>query len=70
MNSPFYSPADGLALESGEDAKQKYVFNWLLMPLTRAIDTLCITLQDPNSLIGKLLHRVALKMPDVVVWDM
>ncbi len=33
---------------------------WALMPLTRPIDTLVITLRDPESEIGKLLHKMNL----------
>ena len=33
-------------------------YMWSLMPLTRAIDTLVITLRDPNSEIGNLLHKM------------
>ena len=31
---------------------------WTLMPLTRPIDTLVITLRDPNSEIGRLLRKM------------
>ena len=33
-------------------------YMWALMPLTRAIDTLVITLSDPNCEIGKILHKM------------
>lgn len=33
-------------------------YMWALMPLTRAIDTLVITLSDPNCGIGKILHKM------------
>ena len=35
-------------------------YMWALMPLTRAIDTLVITLSEPNSEIGKLLYKMNL----------
>ena len=31
---------------------------WALMPLTRPIDTLVITLRNPNSEVGQLLHKM------------
>lgn len=34
-------------------------YMWALMPLTRAVDTLVITLRDPNSEIGNLLHEMS-----------
>lgn len=34
-------------------------YMWALMPLTRAIDTLVITLSDPNCEIGKILHKMS-----------
>ena len=34
-------------------------YMWALMPLTRAIDTLVITLSDPNCEIGKILQKMS-----------
>ena len=31
---------------------------WALMPLTRAIDTLVITLKDPNSEVGQIIKKM------------
>lgn len=55
-------------LESKEDTIKKYVYLWCLMPLTRPIDTLIITLKDENSEIGKILKRVATNHSDFVHW--
>lgn len=60
---------DALVLESFEERRWKYVCMWLLMPLTRAIDRLVITLKEPNSEIGKILKKVAEKQPDFVDWE-
>lgn len=60
---------DSLVLETFEERRWKYVCMWLLMPLTRAIDRLVITLKDPNSEIGKILKKVAEKQPDFVDWE-
>lgn len=42
---------------------------WLLMPLTRPIDTLIITLQNPSSEFGKMLRKLAYSNPDTVEWN-
>ena len=39
-----------------EEMKQQFVGLWSLIPLTRAIDTLIITLSDPKSKIGKIIR--------------
>ena len=38
-----------------EEGIRKYVYTWVLMPLTRPVDRLVITLKDPNSEIGRIL---------------
>ena len=47
-----------LALESPEEKKNRYVYMWTLIPLTRAIDTLVITIKDKNSDIAKKLYEL------------
>ena len=42
---------------TNEKRKQIYATNWLLMALTRAIDTLYIQINDKNSYIGKLVYE-------------
>ena len=44
--------------------KWEQVFQWIMMPLTRAIDTLVITLEDTSSDIASMLRRAALKHQD------
>jgi hypothetical protein len=51
-----------------EDSKQRYIHLWSLIPLTRAIDTVVITLQNPNSTYAQRLKTVAEKLPDFVEW--
>ena len=46
-----------------------YAYLWSLMPLTRPIDTLCITLSNPESRIGQVLKKVAENYSDFVHWD-
>lgn len=53
-----YIPTDegnALLLESVEDKKRKYMLNWALIPLTRAIDTLIITINDEQSKEAKAI---------------
>lgn len=50
-------------------AKMRSVFLWALMPLTRPIDTLVITLTDPESEVGKMLKTLADTYPDFVEWN-
>lgn len=52
-----------------EKAKERSVCLWLLMPLTRPIDTLIITLTDKDSAIGKILKQLADTYHDFVEWN-
>ena len=64
-----YDPATGsssLLLESEEDRKKKYLLNWILIPWTRAIDTLVITIKDPSSDIAKCLTELAHEHKDYI----
>lgn len=57
-----------LLLESTGEKKLKYLLNWALIPLTRAIDTLVIGLKDENSQIGRILKEIAIDCEDYVIW--
>ncbi|WGK65670.1 AAA family ATPase [Croceiramulus getboli] len=57
-----------LALESTEEKRRRFVYLWALIPLTRAIDTLVITLSNPNGYIAKVLREVYEENPDFVEW--
>ncbi len=59
---------DSLLLESPEEHKKKYIYNWVMIPLTRAIDTLVITLNDCESDVGRLLRSIADENPDFITW--
>lgn len=61
--------SDSLALESKEERLKKYLWMWTMMAFTRAIDTLVITIEDPQSKVGQLLKRVAEKHQDFVKWE-
>lgn len=41
-------------------------WRWCMIPLTRPIDSLVITLRDRDSKVGRLLGRVAVRLPDIV----
>jgi len=58
--------SDALILESKEERLQKYLLNWLLLPLTRAIDTLVITFKDPRSDVAKAFIQLARTNPDYI----
>ena len=56
-------------LESPEERKKKFLYNWAMIPLTRAIDTLIITIKNPQSDTGVLLREIALECADYVSWQ-
>ncbi|MDV6167766.1 AAA family ATPase [Flavobacterium sp. DG1-102-2] len=58
-----------LALETYEEKRNRFVYLWALIPMTRAIDTLVITLQDKNSYIGKMLKEIHDENPDFIRWE-
>lgn len=57
-----------LALESFEEKRRKFVYLWSLIPLTRAIDTLVITIKNKDSDVYKYLRKTYEKYPDFVQW--
>ncbi|MBP8975546.1 MAG: AAA family ATPase [Bacteroidetes bacterium] len=57
-----------LALETFEEKRDKFVNLWSLIPLTRAIDTLIITIKNPESKIASVLREIYMKNPDKVEW--
>lgn len=66
-----YNPQDmkdALLLESEEEKKLRYMYHWAMIPLTRAIDTLVITLRNKESHIGKLLKAISEEINDYVIW--
>lgn len=54
--------------EDAEDKRERFVHLWSLIPLTRAIDTVVITLKNPKSPYAQKLKSLAEKMPDFVEW--
>lgn len=58
--------SESLMLESPEERKKRYLYNWAMIPLTRAIDTLIVSLSEGNSNIGVILKEIAEECPDIV----
>lgn len=56
------------SLMSFDEKRDEFVYLWSLIPLTRAIDTLIITLNDPNSKIGKILRELYEENQDFIDW--
>lgn len=64
-----YNPeneGNALFLESSKDRKNKYMLNWALIPMTRAIDTLIITLKDEDSEEAKAILELAAYNSDYI----
>jgi hypothetical protein len=51
-----------------EEWVDRELSRWILMILTRAVDTLFIQIDDENSFAYKKLRILAERMPDVVIW--
>ena len=49
--------------------KMREVYKWLLMPLSRAIDKLVITIARPNSPIVQILKELHNEHKDYITWD-
>ena len=47
---------------------KKYVYTWILMPLTRPVDRLVITLKDPQSEIGVVLKNLSERF-EFIKWN-
>lgn len=52
-----------------EKTKKRNVYLWSLMPLTRPVDTLIITLKDPSSEVGVMLKQLAEAYSDFIEWN-
>lgn len=63
LRQPRASETGGRTLE---EMAQKYAWRWVMIALTRPIDTLVVTLRDPDSVLGKVLLSVARRNTDFV----
>lgn len=57
-----------LALQSEAEKRRDFAYKWSMIPLTRAVDTLVITLKDPKSEFAQTLRKVAERCQDFVEW--
>jgi hypothetical protein len=57
-----------LEMKSEDEKKEELVSYWLMIPLTRAIDTIVITLKNNDTPIAKLLKKVSEQCTDFVEW--
>jgi len=57
-----------LVLASLQEKADKFAYTWALIPLTRAIDTLVITLKDPTSEFSRKLYELYQENQDFVEW--
>ena len=57
---------NALLLESAAEQRKKYLLNWALIPMTRAIDTLILVLRDQTSTFSKTILDCAYQLPDYV----
>jgi hypothetical protein len=55
-------------IESREEAAERHAGGWIMIPLTRAIDTLVINLSSLPGPLHSVLRRVADNRPDFVEW--
>lgn len=58
-----------LVLNSFEDRRKIYLRRWLMMVVTRPIDTLIITIQDSNSKIAGILRNISNLNSNFVIWN-
>ena len=56
----------GLEFEKNDDRRKRYAATWILMALTRAIDTIHINLDDPDSEFGQLLLKYSTDHPNYI----
>ncbi len=68
MDEYIEEPGDALLLESPEEKKKKYLFNWAMIPLTRAIDTLIIVIKDMDSEEARCFKEISNVCNDYVMW--
>lgn len=60
--------AEDNTVETEDEKRNKFTRRWSLMPLTRAIDTLIITIKNPQSDLAKDLYEIYTKNDDYIEW--
>jgi len=51
------------------EAAEAAAWLWIMIPLTRSIDTLIITLRNPSSRMGQVIEGIARRLPDIVDFE-
>jgi hypothetical protein len=65
----FYKPTEGQqSIYSNEEQARMYAANWCLIAMSRAIDTIVITIKDPESELVGILRDVASETKEIVTW--
>lgn len=57
---------DPMVLDTFEERQKLYVKRWLMMAITRPIDTLVITVKEPSSKIANILRGIAADYKDSI----
>lgn len=60
--------AGQMNFKSPEERRKEFAARWLLIPLTRAIDTLVLHIEDPNSHISRILKEIHSNNPEYIEW--
>lgn len=55
-------------MASPAEQARRHAARWCMIPISRAMDTLVIGIDDAHSELGRALRGVAARMPDVVEW--
>lgn len=65
-----YQPPAQTTFEFRDDEREAHLFaaGWLMIPLTRAIDTLVLQVRSSDHYITRVLKAAAAQCPDVVEW--
>ena len=53
-------------LITNEEAQENFAKQWVMIPLTRAIDTLVIHVSNPNSYIGQIMEDLVEQFPEAI----
>jgi hypothetical protein len=63
-----YKPNPNI-IASEDEQLNDFLWMWTMLPFTRAIDTLVITLENPETETGEMLKKIADANPDIVSWE-
>jgi DNA replication protein DnaC len=63
-----FDEQQSIFLSSPNERKKDFAYLWSLIPLTRPIDTLIITLKNPDSELGAILKNLCAEYSDYISW--